>query len=71
MMYITCIDYPNTKPRSFINIFNYYNCTILVAHESQFEYEIKIRGGYILSYFELRHKRRMKVTGSLNRWSKN
>ena len=42
-----------------------------IAYKSQCEHEIKIRGCYESTYFELRHKQRTRVQGSLTGWSKN
>ena len=68
---ITCVDYPHAKPRVFHSTYDRCNCINSIAYKSQCEHEIKIRGCYESTYFELRHKRRTRVQGSLTGWSKN
>ena len=66
---VRCIEYPESKPRIFKTIFDRCDCTTSVAHEAQCEHEIKLTGGYNPTYFQIRHKKRTQVKGSLNGWS--
>eukprot|EP00979_Chaetoceros_neogracilis_P000999 scaffold191_cov273-Chaetoceros_neogracile.AAC.14 len=66
---VRCPEYPDSTPRIFKTSFDRCNCSTSVAYEAQCAHEIKVRDGYDPTYFQIRHKRRNQVKGSLNGWS--
>ncbi len=65
---IQCIDYANAPPRIFSSSNDKCDCVVCVTHECQCDHLIKLRGGFRVSDFDVRHFRRSKVVGSLNGW---